>query len=1069
MSGKMAEKTSARLRAAWDTARQGGTPSSTAGLGLRADGVGQASKQSWHLQTDLELIAALGERVLLGLPDTALVRVRALGLESAGLPMTPMGLVFAGDGEPPEVAEDLRRSLVECRIPHGAPRNRFRQVSQQLSTGECDLNSDAGDGQGFSDHLKAQIGRLTPRDWRAPLAALRSALTVVDSVDTACTAFGRSARGPHRTGRGVSGPGHQAPPAPLIALAPDPDVRWHDMREAVVDALMTIGQAFPDPDPDDTFHRRVFARPALLIQASSVLPQLLAATAPAIREEHVDVLIEICEIARRENVSVILDEEADALQPALFAVVEALLADPRLSGWNGFGLTLQASHRRTLQRISQLHALAQSDSRIVPIRLVRGSTWSEDVSKALSDGALRPPVYWSDLAMSLSWLAAAQAIVEEPDVFHLIAEPSTPVELAALELGARGRRSGMHVDLATPSVRAARALGDAKDVFRLRSTIWVGSRDDIDTLWADRAIEPILRARLGDGALLDRNVVSGSGTSVLEALTEISGEAARAAESGFDAADVGGPARWSRPILDAPGRDAQTADAHTQPAPETLLALATVPAEETPPAKRPRDEAPPPPKHEVVSPVDGHTVVCALPRMEHVDIEPRLEQLRECVSLWGDQALGARLAILSQATETLSRERDRVVAGLALGHGQPLRTAAREWQDAIDIARSILARAQTVSDAMAVANEIADPAGVVAFQISRQAPFLDTLRQSMLALTGGNAVILPVTPETATAATMVVDALVEAGLPKDVLDLVLVDEDHQIEILKCAAVRAVLVSETASAERSAMASAFRVRHSRSPLAGFDLAAPETVIVVDQTVDPVRAVATITQLWLADAGQSPTAPRAVLVAEPICEAVMDGLVNAVCETVIGDPLLAETQLGPMRSVSARDAAVAEKFRLSQCFETLIDPLPPSGVHGPFVTPAIYAAADLTGLRDLTKSQCTTGSGARIRAPVLMLAPFAADDVPELGAAVGQLSVLCDLVVFSNDRSFAATLQRTVRPERLQLHSGLDAIGRLQATTSRPEPRHLTVSIDRTAHIDPLTPPLVRRRVISGGLT
>ena len=78
-------------------------------------------------------------------------------------------------------------------------------------------------------------------------------------------------------------------------------------------------------------------------------------------------------------------EEAERLDLSL-AVMEPLFADPRLAGWNGLGLAVQAYSKRALPLIDWLGAVAQATGRRIPVRLVKGAYWDSEIKWAQERG-----------------------------------------------------------------------------------------------------------------------------------------------------------------------------------------------------------------------------------------------------------------------------------------------------------------------------------------------------------------------------------------------------------------------------------------------------------------------------------------------------------------------------------------------------------------------------------------------------------------------------------------------------------------------------------------------------------
>ena len=67
-------------------------------------------------------------------------------------------------------------------------------------------------------------------------------------------------------------------------------------------------------------------------------------------------------------------EEASRLVLSL-SVIEQVLATPKLVGWDGFGVVVQANGPRASGVIDHLYGLAQRHDRQITIRLVKGAYW----------------------------------------------------------------------------------------------------------------------------------------------------------------------------------------------------------------------------------------------------------------------------------------------------------------------------------------------------------------------------------------------------------------------------------------------------------------------------------------------------------------------------------------------------------------------------------------------------------------------------------------------------------------------------------------------------------------------
>src|SRR6185295_19830785 len=93
-------------------------------------------------------------------------------------------------------------------------------------------------------------------------------------------------------------------------------------------------------------------------------------------------LFELAHAMRKAWLPLTVDaEEADKLDLSL-ALIEPLLIDPALAGWNGLGLAVQAYGKRALPLIGWLGRMADATGRRIPARLVKGAYWDSEIKWA---------------------------------------------------------------------------------------------------------------------------------------------------------------------------------------------------------------------------------------------------------------------------------------------------------------------------------------------------------------------------------------------------------------------------------------------------------------------------------------------------------------------------------------------------------------------------------------------------------------------------------------------------------------------------------------------------------------
>ncbi|MEM0906889.1 MAG: bifunctional proline dehydrogenase/L-glutamate gamma-semialdehyde dehydrogenase PutA [Pseudomonadota bacterium] len=120
-------------------------------------------------------------------------------------------------------------------------------------------------------------------------------------------------------------------------------------------------------------------------------------------------------MAKEANIGLNIDaEEADRLDLSL-TIIEKLVADNALAGWDGFGVVVQAYGKRASHVIDWVHCLASAHDRQLMVRLVKGAYWDSEIKRAQVDGLKGFPVFTDKLATDVSYICCAAQLFEYSD------------------------------------------------------------------------------------------------------------------------------------------------------------------------------------------------------------------------------------------------------------------------------------------------------------------------------------------------------------------------------------------------------------------------------------------------------------------------------------------------------------------------------------------------------------------------------------------------------------------------------------------------------------------------------
>ncbi|NBR89610.1 MAG: bifunctional proline dehydrogenase/L-glutamate gamma-semialdehyde dehydrogenase, partial [Rhodobacteraceae bacterium] len=177
--------------------------------------------------------------------------------------------------------------------------------------------------------------------------------------------------------------------------------------------------------------------PGISIKLSALHPRYEEGQKDRVMAELVPATLELALLAKGARMGLNIDaEEADRLDISL-DVIEAVLRDPRLAGWDGFGIVVQAYGKRAGRVLEWLYALAGDVSRRLMVRLVKGAYWDSEVKRAQVDGLESFPVFTAKEATDVSYLANAKMLLGMADrIYPQFATHNAHTVAAILEMGA---------------------------------------------------------------------------------------------------------------------------------------------------------------------------------------------------------------------------------------------------------------------------------------------------------------------------------------------------------------------------------------------------------------------------------------------------------------------------------------------------------------------------------------------------------------------------------------------------------------------------------------------------------
>ena len=192
------------------------------------------------------------------------------------------------------------------------------------------------------------------------------------------------------------------------------------------------------------------------------------------------------------------------------------------------------------------------------------------------------------------------------------------------------------------------------------------------------------------------------------------------------------------------------------------------------------------------------------------------------------------------------------------------------------------------------------PIGTVLAVMPWNFPFWQVFRFLAPALMAGNTAVLKHASNVSGCALAIEQMVREAGFPENVFRTLLIGSSSIKEVIENPLIKAVTLTGSTSAGKSMAATAGAVlKKSVLELGGSD---PYIIL---EDADVAMAAQLCVKSRLINAGQSCISAKRFIVADPIYEEFKAEFVRLMSEATFGDPLEAQTTIGPLARVKLRD--------------------------------------------------------------------------------------------------------------------------------------------------------------------
>lgn len=406
-----------------------------------------------------------------------------------------------------------------------------------------------------------------------------------------------------------------------------------------------------------------------------------------------------------------------------------------------------------------------------------------------------------------------------------------------------------------------------------------------------------------------------------------------------------------------------------------------------------------------ISPIDGREVVRRAYASE-AQIAQALAQAKAAQPAWQALAIAERGRIVSAAVDRFVAARDDIARAITIQMGRPLRYTPGEVSGFESRARHMIAIAEEALAPIRVPEQAGftrfisrEPIGVALTIAPWNYPLLTAVNSIVPALMAGNTVILKHSDQTPLCAELIERAFRDAGAPKGVFQYLHANHDTVQRLIRAPEIGYVSFTGSVRGGRIIEESAA----GRFIGVGLELGGNDPAYVrADAKLE--HAVETLVDGAFFNSGQSCCGIQRIYVARPVFDEFIERAVALTNDYVLGNPLHADTTLGPV--VRARAAAEIREViaeAVSAGAQNLIDPshFKNASERSPYVAPAL-----LTRVNHRMRIMSDECFG-----PVVGIMPVETDD--EAVALMNDSPYGLTAAVFTQDESAALALGRQVQ--------------------------------------------------------
>lgn len=642
--------------------------------------------------------------------------------------------------------------------------------------------------------------------------------------------------------------------------------------------------------------KNIYEAPGISIKLSALHPRYEWRKQEVVMQQLLPKLMNLALAAKQYNIALTIDaEEAERLDLSL-NVFEKLISSPLLKGWNGLGLAVQAYQKRSLLVIDLIISLAKKYESRIMLRLVKGAYWDSEIKIAQERGLVGYPVFTRKAATDVCYIACVKKMFAAVDALYPQFATHNAYTVAVVIELAQGYKDF--------EFQCLHGMGD-----QLYEHIVNGKLFNFPC----RVYAPVGEHYSLLAYLVRRLLENGANTSFVNRLVD---ENIEVGELLVDPSYKIMQAKcMPHPSIPLP------VDLYQPSRPNSLGVDFTNPLEYTPVL---------------------HNIEQMANNYKFETIEPNnLKQVDDALKLasiaalqWSQQSVAHRTECLRRMAQLLEEHKFSLIALLVLEGHKTILDALSEVREAIDFCwyysfrTSIDFATDILTGPTGESNQLQlHGRGVIACISPWNFPLAIFLGQCVAALLAGNAVVAKPAGQTQHLAVKAVELLHKAGIPKDVMQLLIGGGSTVGQaIINDLRVNGVMFTGSTEVARGINKTLANREGAIVPLIAET--GGQNVMFVDSSALPEQVVKDVIVSAFGSAGQRCSSLRVLYLQEEVAEQIITMLCGAMAELLVSDPRYLDTDIGPVIDENAYNMLCTHRDLMKDCakllYEVSIDP-------------------------------------------------------------------------------------------------------------------------------------------------